>query len=240
MIRRVLTNNALLRTSSTHHAINTSANNMFSTNIITQTVMKMIQLPDLAYAYDALEPVLSGEIMDLHHRKHHQTYVKNFNEGLEKLHEAVEKRDLKSMIELEKVITFNGGGHENHSMFWQCLTPKKDFQEPKGRLIEMIDRDFQSFEKMKARFAQRTVAVQGSGWGWLCLNKETNQLLIATTQNQDPCYTLNANYVPIFGVDVWEHAYYLQYKNVRPDYVNKIFDIVNWKQVEENLMKALI
>ena len=195
-------------------------------------------LPDLPYDFSALEPIIDAQIMEIHHQKHHNTYVTNLNVTLEKIAEAEHKNDISSLIALQPNLKFNGGGHENHSLFWKVLQPKKDYSDPEGQLKQMIERDFGSFENMKKKFAAQTVAVQGSGWGWLGLNKETKTLHVVTTANQDPCITTGL--VPIFGVDVWEHAYYLQYKNLRPDYVNKVWEIVNWKQVEENLVKALM
>jgi len=197
-----------------------------------------VTLPDLPYDFSALEPIIDAQIMEIHHSKHHNTYVTNLNVTLEKLTEAEAKNDVAAMIALQPNLKFNGGGHENHSLFWKVLQPKKEYSDPSGELKRMIERDFGSFENMKQKFASQTVAVQGSGWGWLGLNKETKTLHVVTTANQDPCITTGL--VPVFGVDVWEHAYYLQYKNLRPDYVNKVWEIVNWKQVEENLVKALI
>ena len=197
-----------------------------------------VTLPDLPYDFSALEPIIDAQIMEIHHSKHHNTYVTNLNVTLEKLAEAEAKNDVAAMIALQPNLKFNGGGHENHSLFWKVLQPKKEYSDPSGELKRMIERDFGSFENMKQKFASQTVAVQGSGWGWLGLNKETKTLHVVTTANQDPCITTGL--VPVFGVDVWEHAYYLQYKNLRPDYVNKVWEIVNWKQVEENLVKALM
>jgi len=197
-----------------------------------------VTLPDLPYDFSALEPIIDAQIMEIHHSKHHNTYVTNLNVTLEKLTEAEAKNDVAAMIALQPNLKFNGGGHENHSLFWKVLQPKKEYSDPSGELKRMIERDFGSFENMKQKFASQTVAVQGSGWGWLGLNKETKTLHVVTTANQDPCITTGL--VPVFGVDVWEHAYYLQYKNLRPDYVNKVWEIVNWKQVEENLVKALM
>ena len=197
-----------------------------------------VTLPDLPYDFSALEPIIDAQIMEIHHSKHHNTYVTNLNVTLEKLAEAEAKNDVAAMIALQPNLKFNGGGHENHSLFWKVLQPKKEYSDPSGELKRIIERDFGSFENMKQKFASQTVAVQGSGWGWLGLNKETKTLHVVTTANQDPCITTGL--VPVFGVDVWEHAYYLQYKNLRPDYVNKVWEIVNWKQVEENLVKALM
>ena len=194
------------------------------------------KLPDLAYDYGALEPVISGEIMQLHHAKHHNTYVTNFNVAMEKYAEAELKGDVATMISLQGAIKFNGGGHVNHSLFWKNLAPPGECAPPEGELLSMIERDFGSLDALKTKFAAQTVAVQGSGWGWLGYDKATQKLAVATTANQDPCSTVGL--VPLLGVDVWEHAYYLDYKNVRPDYLNAIWDCVNWRNVEERLADA--
>jgi len=185
-------------------------------------------LPDLPYDYNALEPVISAEIMQLHHSKHHQTYVNNLNVLEEKLAEAKEKGDVSTIIALGPGLKFNGGGHINHTIFWQNLSPEGG--EPEGELLAAINRDFGSVENMKAQLSAATVAVQGSGWGWLGLNKAKKTLQIATCGNQDPLEA-TTGLVPLFGIDVWEHAYYLQYKNVRPDYVNAIWKVANWKDI---------
>mmetsp|Transcript_12237 Transcript_12237/g.29562 ORF Transcript_12237/g.29562 Transcript_12237/m.29562 type:complete len:229 (-) Transcript_12237:779-1465(-) len=191
------------------------------------------KLPDLAYDYGALQPVIAAEIMQLHHAKHHNGYVTNFNVAMEKYAEAEAKGDYQTMISLQGAIKFNGGGHLNHSIFWKNLAPVKDCAPPQGELLTMIDRDFGSLASLQEKFSAQTVAVQGSGWGWLGYNKATGKLAITTTANQDPCVTTGLQ--PLLGVDVWEHAYYLQYKNLRPDYVKAIWEIVNWKDVAANL-----
>uniref|UniRef100_O96347 Superoxide dismutase [Mn], mitochondrial n=1 Tax=Charybdis feriata TaxID=65693 RepID=SODM_CHAFE len=168
-------------------------------------------LPDLPYDYGALEPTISAEIMQLHHSKHHQTYVNNLNVAEEKLAEAKEKGDVSTIISLAPALRFNGGGHINHSIFWQNLSA--DGGEPEGELLAAINRDFGSVENMKNQLSAQTVAVQGSGWGWLGYIAE-GALQIATCPNQDPLEA-TTGLVPLFGIDVWEHAYYLQYKNVR-------------------------
>lgn len=170
-------------------------------------------LPDLPYDYNALEPVISAEIMQLHHSKHHATYVNNLNVAEEKLAEAKAKNDVSAIIGLAPALKFNGGGHLNHSIFWQNLCPKGS-GEPGGELAAAIKRDFGSFENMKTRLSTATVAVQGSGWGWLGYNKTEKRLQIVTCANQDPLEA-TTGLVPLFGIDVWEHAYYLQYvKNI--------------------------
>ncbi|ORX98650.1 manganese and iron superoxide dismutase [Basidiobolus meristosporus CBS 931.73] len=193
-------------------------------------------LPDLPYDYDALEPIISTEIMRLHHSKHHQTYVNNLNIAEEKNSEAISKNDLTTQISLQPALKFNGGGHVNHSIFWTNLAPLKEGggEPPKGELLEAIKRDFGSLEQFIKQFNTQTTAVQGSGWGWLGYNKAKKSLQIQTTANQDVLTDL----VPLLGVDVWEHAYYLQYKNARPDYLTEIWKIVNWNNVTERYNKA--
>jgi superoxide dismutase, Fe-Mn family len=198
------------------------------------------QLPELSYSFDALEPVISAEIMELHYTKHHKGYVTNLNAALEKYHEAESKNDVAQMIALQSAIKFNGGGHINHSIFWTILAPlsKGGGGVPSGALAKMIERDFGSFDAFKEKFNTMTVAIQGSGWGWLGYSKGQKRLEIAACSNQDPLSTHSL--VPVMGVDVWEHAYYLQYKNVRADYVKKIWDILHWKHIEERFAKANI
>lgn len=193
-------------------------------------------LPDLPYDYNALEPVISAEIMQLHHSKHHATYVNNLNVAEEKLAEAKAKNDVSAIIALAPAIKFNGGGHINHSIFWQNLKPKGS-GEPSGALADAIKKDFGSFDNMKKLLSAATVGVQGSGWGWLGYNKTAKRLEITTCANQDPLEATKG-LVPLFGIDVWEHAYYLQYKNVRPDYVNAIYKVANWEDVAKRLEKA--
>lgn len=197
------------------------------------------QLPDLPYDFNALEPVISAEIMELHYTKHHKAYVTNLNAALEKYHEAENKNDVAQMIAMQTAINFNGGGHINHSIFWSILAPtsKGGGGMPGGHLAEMIKKDFASFDAFQEKMNTTTTAIQGSGWGWLGYNKAQKRLEIATCPNQDPLSSKNL--VPLFGIDVWEHAYYLQYKNVRADYVKAIWKILNWKQIEERLQKAL-
>ncbi len=198
------------------------------------------QLPELPYDFNALEPVISAEIMELHYTKHHKGYVTNLNAALEKYHEAESKNDVPLMISLQPAIRFNGGGHINHSIFWTILAPphKGGGGAPKGELAKMIDRDFGSFDVFKEKLTPATAGIQGSGWGWLGYHKGQKRLEIATCQNQDPLSTQAL--VPILGIDVWEHAYYLQYKNVRADYVKKIWEILHWKHIEERFAKANI
>ncbi|WKX89025.1 hypothetical protein Q1695_008573 [Nippostrongylus brasiliensis] len=192
-------------------------------------------LPDLSYDYNALEPVICSEIMQIHHQKHHATYVNNLNACEEKIHEALSKGNIKEAIALQPALKFNGGGHINHSIFWTNLA--KDGGEPSAELLTAIKRDFGSLEKMQDMLSNATIAVQGSGWGWLGYCPVGKRLKIATCANQDPLEP-TTGLIPLFGIDVWEHAYYLQYKNVRPDYVKAIWKIANWKNISERYEKA--
>lgn len=192
-------------------------------------------LPELPYEYNALEPIISSEIMLLHHSKHHQAYVNNYNAAEEKLMQAQEKKDVNSVITLGSALKFNGGGHINHSIFWKNLSPAGG--EPSGELMEIICKNFGSMENMKTMLTNAAVGVQGSGWGWLGYNKTAKRLQIATCANQDPLQAMTG-LIPLFGIDVWEHAYYLQYKNVRADYVKAIFDIANWRDISDRFAKA--
>jgi len=193
-------------------------------------------LPDLPYDYNALEPTISADIMKLHHGKHHATYIANLNVAEEKLADAKAKSDVSAIITLGSALKFNGGGHLNHSIFWQNLSPKGG-GEPSGELATAIKNDFGSFDNFKTRLSASAVGVQGSGWGWLGYNKVTKRLEIATCGNQDPLEA-TTGLVPLFGIDVWEHAYYLQYKNVRPDYVKAFWEVVNWKNVADRFSSA--
>lgn len=166
-------------------------------------------------------------------------YVTNLNAAHEKLADAQAKGDVTSIIQLQQAIKFNGGGHLNHSIFWENLAPpsKGGGGEPSGELATLIDNKFGSFDAMKKQLSGSTVAVQGSGWGWLGYDKTTNSVSIATCPNQDPLEA-TTGLVPLFGIDVWEHAYYLDYQNVRPDYVNAIWGLANWSDVEARLAQA--
>ncbi|MBA3816924.1 MAG: superoxide dismutase [Parachlamydiaceae bacterium] len=195
-------------------------------------------LPELPYDYAALEPVINAEIMKLHHDMHHKTYVTNLNKAMEQLAEAQQKQDIAAAIALQAAIKFNGGGHINHSIFWTNLSPvnKDGGKAPEGALANAINQEFGSMEKFIEQISAKAVAIQGSGWAWLGYNKAKGKLEIATCDNQDPLSTKGL--IPLLGIDVWEHAYYLQYKNVRADYVKAIWSIINWKNVAERFSQA--
>lgn len=195
---------------------------------------KKFTLPNLPYDYNALEPVISAEIMQLHHQKHHNAYVTNLNAALEKYEQAEKNEDLDAMVALQPAIRFNGGGHVNHSIFWTNLAPpsKGGGVLPAGDLADAINGCWESLDSFIEKFNAIAAPVQGSGWCWLGFCKSTHQLIIETCANQDPLLgTKNA--IPLLGIDVWEHAYYLQYKNVRPDYLKAIWRVVNWANVSE-------
>eukprot|EP00550_Attheya_septentrionalis_P008971 CAMPEP_0198281102 /NCGR_PEP_ID=MMETSP1449-20131203/1097_1 /TAXON_ID=420275 /ORGANISM="Attheya septentrionalis, Strain CCMP2084" /LENGTH=236 /DNA_ID=CAMNT_0043976737 /DNA_START=24 /DNA_END=734 /DNA_ORIENTATION=+ len=190
-------------------------------------------LPDLAYDYAALEPVISAETMEIHHSKHHNTYVTNLNASLEKLDAAVSAGDVSGIIGMQGALKFNGGGHLNHTLFWENLCPASESKLNDGPLKSLMG----DVDALKAKMSASTIAVQGSGWGWLGYNKSTGLLEVATCANQDPL-AATTGLVPLLGIDVWEHAYYVDYRNVRPNYVNAIWDIVNWDTVEKRLIEA--
>ncbi|MBO0459338.1 superoxide dismutase [Enterococcus hulanensis] len=197
-------------------------------------------LPDLPYGYDALEPYIDVETMHLHHDKHHNTYVTNLNAAIEKYPELAEQSVEELVTNLNEVpedirtaVRNNGGGHANHSFFWKIMAPNAG-GAPTGAIKEAIDEAFGSFEKMKEEFKTAATGRFGSGWAWLVLNN--GKLEITSTANQDN--PLTDGKTPIIGLDVWEHAYYLKYKNVRPDYIAAFWDVVNWDQANENLAAA--
>lgn len=206
-----------------------------SINSFHQQIKSKHTLPDLPYDYNALEPTISAEIMKLHHTKHHATYVNNLNVAEQKLADALHKNDTTAIIQMQNVIKFNGGGHLNHSIFWNNLSPSGG--ELDGNLKSVIEKSFSSVDIMKEKLSQAAVGVQGSGWAWLGYDKASGTIKVASTANQDPLEATHG-LIPLFGIDVWEHAYYLQYKNVRPDYVKAIWKIVNWRDIAERLEKA--
>ncbi|WP_141431563.1 superoxide dismutase SodA [Bacillus sp. 03113] len=190
-------------------------------------------LPQLPYAYDALEPTIDKETMNIHHTKHHNTYVTNLNAALEGNEELLSKSVEEVISNLDAVpeavrtaVRNNGGGHANHSLFWTLLSPEGG-GEPTGELAEAIASKFGSFESFKEEFAKAGATRFGSGWAWLVVNN--GELEVTSTPNQDS--PLMEAKTPILGLDVWEHAYYLNYQNRRPDYINAFFNVVNWDEV---------
>ena len=198
------------------------------------------QLPTLDYAYDALEPHFDAATMEIHHSKHHQGYVNNLNKAIEGT--DLEKTELKDILAkagtLSPAIRNNAGGHYNHSLFWTILSPNGG-GKPEGKLETTIEKAFGSFEDFKAEFTAAASTRFGSGWAWLIVNAE-GKLEITSTPNQDnPLMDVApAKGTPILGLDVWEHAYYLNYQNKRPEYIHAFWNIVNWDTVAKNLENA--
>ncbi|SNS45281.1 superoxide dismutase, Fe-Mn family [Micrococcales bacterium KH10] len=197
--------------------------------------MAVYTLPELSYDYGELEPHISGRIMELHHSKHHAAYVAGANAALEKLADAREKDNFDAVNQLEKNLAFNLGGHVNHSAFWTNLSPNGG-GEPTGDLAEAIGVDFGSFESFQKHFAATALGVQGSGWAILAWDSIGQKLVIVQLYDQQGNIALGLT--PIVLLDVWEHAYYLDYANVRADYVKAWWNIVNWDDAAERFNRA--
>lgn len=199
------------------------------------------QLPDLPYAYDALEPHIDTQTMQIHHSKHHQTYITNINNALagtdwEKLSvEELVSRIAEAPDNLQKAIENNGGGHANHSLFWTVMSPAGG-GVPSGKIGAAIDEAFGDFDKFKELFIQAALTRFGSGWAWLSVTPE-KKLVVESSANQDS--PLMHGNTPVLGLDVWEHAYYLKYQNRRPEYIAAFFNVVNWNEVERRLLDAV-
>lgn len=199
------------------------------------------QLPDLPYSYDALEPEIDEATMKLHHGKHHNGYVNKANAALEG-HEELEKLSVEELLaqldelpaDIKTSLRNNAGGHANHSLFWEILSPDAG-GEPTGKLAEAIDKAFSSFADFKELFESAATGQFGSGWAWLVV--DNGELKVTSTANQDS--PLSKGQTPILGVDVWEHAYYLNYQNKRADYVKAFWNLVNWDEVARRYEKAL-
>lgn len=197
--------------------------------------MAAYTLPELPYDYAALEPHISGKIMQLHHDKHHQAYVTGANAALDQLAEARDSGNLAGVNKLEKDLAFNVGGHVNHTIFWNNLSPEGG-ERPEGELAAAIDEYFGGFEKFQAHFTATAMGVQGSGWAvlaWDALGQRANVVQLFDQQGNLPAGT-----VPLLMLDVWEHAYYLDYLNVRADYVAAFWNIANWQDVAKRFEAA--
>jgi superoxide dismutase, Fe-Mn family len=194
-------------------------------------------LPKLPYELDALEPAISKEIMDVHYNKHHAGYCNNLNKALDELKQAESKNDLGKILSLQSAISFNGGGFVNHSLFWENLLPqaKGGGVLHEGPLKQKIIEEYGSPEKCIELLSAISVAVQGSGWGWLGFCEKGGHFHITSSQHHKAPHGLK----PLLCIDVWEHAYYLQYKNMRADFVKNIWSVINWKVVEERFLAAL-
>lgn len=200
-------------------------------------------LPELPYAYDALEPYIDAKTMEIHHTKHHQTYTDKLNAALEKCPAEVQNKDIVEILsdlsivpeDQKSAINFNGGGYDNHKLFWHNMKPNGG-GEPGGALADAINASFGSFADFKEKFSSSTAVIQGSGWGWLVYNPSTSKVEYKAMSNQDSPRTLGL--VPLLGLDVWEHAYYLKYQNRRPEYIQNWWNVVNWDEVDNRLAKA--
>lgn len=197
--------------------------------------MAQYSLPDLPYDYGALEPHISGQIMELHHDKHHQTYVSGANTALEQMEEARASGKLQTVNLLQKNLAFNLAGHVNHTVFWPNMSPDGG-DKPDGELAAAIDEFFGSFDGFQAHFTQSALGIQGSGWSILAWDSVGQRLIIE--QLYDHQGNLAAGTVPLLMLDMWEHAFYLQYKNVKADYVKAWWNVANWADVTRRFNDA--
>lgn len=192
-------------------------------------------LPDLAYDYGALDPHIAGEIMELHHSKHHAAYVAGANTTLEKMAEARDTDSFGPIAGLEKALAFNLGGHVNHSVFWANMSPDGG-DKPTGELAAAIDDHFGSFDKFRAHFTNNAMTIMGSGWSILAWDTLGKKLVIVQLYDQQG--NVPVGLIPLLMLDMWEHAFYLQYRNVKADYVNAWWNVVNWADVQERFATA--
>lgn len=196
------------------------------------------QLPQLPYAYDALEPYIDARTMEIHYSKHHKTYTDNLNNAIKGTPlEGKSIEDILFNLDVEnKAVRNNGGGYYNHCLFWEILSPNKG-QTPKGELLEAINVNFGSFEAFKEAFSKAATTQFGSGWAWLCAHKGGKLSICATANQDNPLMPHCQCGTPILGLDVWEHAYYLHYQNRRVEYIEAFFNVINWDKVSELYLK---
>ncbi|MFL6489648.1 MAG: superoxide dismutase [Nitrososphaera sp.] len=211
--------------------------------------MANFTLPQLPYSYDALEPHIDARTMEIHYTKHHQAYTDGLNKALSSLGQEWQNRN--DVVEILKdidsipdsargAVNFHGGGYNNHTLFWNNMK-NGGGGEPDGELANAVNKTFGSFNEFKDKFSKDSVVIQGSGWGWLVYNQNTNGVQFITMPNQTSPWTRwkNEKIVPLLGLDVWEHAYYLKYQNRRADYVAAWWNVVNWDQVKQSFQQAL-
>ncbi len=206
--------------------------------------MRKYALPPLPYSYDALEPFIDAKTMEIHHASHHQTYTDELNSTMAIINALSHKNyivgilsDLASVPEnVRAAVNFHGGGYENHRLFWESMKPNVGGQ-PTGRLADEIKiYFFGSFNEFKEKFSSGTATIQGSGWDWLVYNQKYSKLEFITTQDQTSPYTQRL--IPLLGLDVWEHAYYLKYQNKRAGYIDAWWNVVNWNEIEERFLQV--
>ena len=200
-------------------------------------------LPEMPYAYDALEPHIDAQTMEIHHSKHHQKYTDGMNGALEKLSPELQEKDIEEILsninqvpdDVKGAINFNGGGYDNHKLFWNSMK-QNGGGEPTGAIADAINDSFGSFAEFKELFSSTTAPLQGSGWGWLVYNSNSGKVEYKAMSNQTSPRT--EGLVPLLGLDVWEHAYYLKYQNKRPDYIAAWWNVINWDEVNDRFSKA--
>ena len=200
-------------------------------------------LPEMPYAYDALEPHIDAQTMEIHHSKHHQKYTDGMNGALEKLSPELQGKDIEEILsninqvpdDVKGAINFNGGGYDNHKLFWNSMK-QNGGGEPTGAVADAINDSFGSFAEFKELFSSKTAPIQGSGWGWLVYNPNSGKVEYKAMSNQTSPRT--EGLVPLLGLDVWEHAYYLKYQNKRPDYIAAWWNVINWDEVNDRFSKA--
>ena len=207
-----------------------------------QQELQKLDLPELNYSPNALEPVLIGDILLLHHQKHHRKYVDNYNTLVEKLVDSAYKKDTLQVQKIAPKVKFNAGGHNCHAMYWENLAPQDNgggvLPDDKSLLTKAIVNEWGSYDNFIKQFKTKTGAIEGSGWGWLAIDPTTKVLSIETTQNQD--HVEAGDRVALLTIDAWEHAFYLQYKNDKVSYLDQIWNVVNWRCVEERFHKVIL
>jgi superoxide dismutase, Fe-Mn family len=205
--------------------------------------MKKYELPPVPYPYDALEPHIDARTMEIHHTKHHQAYTDKLNAALEKCPPEIQNKDIVEILsnlkqvpaDQSSAINFNGGGFDNHRIFWNNMKPNGG-GEPAGSIASAIDSSFGSFSGFKEKFSSTTAVIQGSGWGWLVYNPSSKKVEYKSMPNQTSPRT--EGLIPLLGCDVWEHAYYLKYQNKRPDYISSWWNVINWDDVTKRFDEA--
>jgi superoxide dismutase, Fe-Mn family len=205
--------------------------------------MKKYELPPVPYPYDALEPHIDARTMEIHHTKHHQAYTDKLNAALEKCPQEIQDKDIVEILSNLKqipadqlsAINFNGGGFDNHRIFWNNMKPNGG-GEPAGSIASAINSSFGSFSDFKEKFSSTTALIQGSGWGWLAYNPSSKKVEYKSMPNQTSPRT--EGLIPLLGCDVWEHAYYLKYQNRRPDYISAWWNVINWDDVTKRFDEA--